>query len=155
MTPENIAIIGAVSTVVAGFGGATLGAFISYRAGTNLMKQQEFNKAITSIHAAFAPALAVIYLSRKHNHIQIDIAPPFDVDKFLKEALLGQASAIEVFRPHVPKSKRPEYQEAWEKYRYEVWDYGFLSTEFRSDVDDPGKIYEDLIHGVLQFAEMK
>lgn len=111
----------------------------------------EFNKAVASIRAAFAPSLAFIYLAKKHGSTH---EVP-DVDAFLKNALPELAAAIEIFRPFVPKSESTVYQEAWEKYRYEVWNYGFDATTFREDIDDPEKVFEDLIHNILQFAEPK
>ena len=117
----------------------------------DLMKRQEFNKAVASFRSAFAPALAFIYLTKKHGSTH---EVP-DVDKFLKDALLQHAAALEVFRIFIPESKRTAYQEAWEKYRYEVWNYGFGANSLRQDIDDPYGIYENLIHDILQFAKEK
>jgi hypothetical protein len=110
----------------------------------------EFNKASASIRAAFAPALATIYLAK--NHGSTHEVP--DVDAFLRKTLPDLAAAIEVFRPFVAKGNRAKYQEAWEKYRYDVWNYGFDATTLREDIDDdPHKIFENLIQDILQFAE--
>lgn len=132
-----------------------LGGLIGYCSAQRVSRLNALHTAENNLRAEFAPSLAVLYLAKNHSNYPADTVPPFDVDSSLKEALLKQAAAIEVFRPHVPKSKRPEYQEAWEKYRYEVWNYGFASTEFRSDIDNPWKVFEDLIHNILQFSEQK
>jgi len=129
--------------------------YLALSRSIEVIRITETNKGAAEIRSAFAPALATIYLAKKHRHYPGDEVPPFDVDKFLKEALLGQAAAIEVFRPYIPESKRTAYQAAWEKYRYEVWNYGFEATTFRTDIDDPWKVFEDLIHDILQFAEVK
>jgi ABC-type antimicrobial peptide transport system permease subunit len=111
----------------------------------------EYNKATSKLRSAFAPALAFIYLVQKHGTIH---EVP-DVDKFLKKVILRHASAVEEFRIFVPQSKGAAYQEAWEKYRYEVCNYGFETTTFRTDVDDSWRVFENLIHGILQFAEFE
>jgi hypothetical protein len=131
------------------------GALIGYFSAQRVSNLNALHTAENNLRAAFAPSLAVIYLAKKHRNYPGDEVPPFNVDSFLKESLLSQAAAIEVFRPHVPKSEMAAYQEAWEKYRYEVWNYGFETTTFRSDIDDPWKVFEDLLHGILQFATPK
>jgi hypothetical protein len=35
----------------------------------------------------------------------------------------------------------------------EAGNHGFVATTFRTDVDDPWKIFEDLIHDILHFAD--
>ncbi len=129
--------------------------YLALSRSIEVLRITESNKAAADIRGAFAPALAILYLAKKHRNYSGDTVPPFDVDRSLKEALLTQASAIEVFRPDVSESKRTAYQEAWEKYRYEVFNYGFDTTTFRTDVDDAWKVFEDFIHAILQFAEIK
>jgi hypothetical protein len=148
MCPTQTTVI--TTIVTTGIGG--LIGYFSARRVSNLNAR---HLACTNFRKAFAPALATIYLAKKHRNYPGDEVPPFDVDRFLKEALLNQAAEIEVFRPHISKRKRTAYQETWEKYRYEVWNYGFDTTTLRHDVDDPWKIFEDLIHDILQFAEFK
>ncbi|MFZ3138360.1 MAG: hypothetical protein WA126_13335 [Thermodesulfovibrionales bacterium] len=129
--------------------------YLALSRSIEVLRITESNKAAADIRGAFAPTLAILYLAKKHRNYSGDTVPPFDVDRSLKEALLTQASAIEIFRPHVSEDKRTAYQEAWEKYRYEVFNYGFDTTTFRTDVDDAWKVYEDHIHKILQFAEIK
>jgi hypothetical protein len=148
-----------------GIGGAVIGATIAgpvnYFFSKILIKQSsrnmlesvrliEFNKSVAAFRAAFAPALSFIYLAKKHGSTHD--AP--DVDKFLKDYLLSQAAAIEQFRPFVAESDRTAYQEAWEKYRYEVWNYEFVSNALNPEVDE-FKVYEDMIHEILKFAKHK
>lgn len=109
----------------------------------------EFNKAVASIRASFAPALAMIYLAKHHGSTH---EVP-NVDAFLKKALPELAAAIEIFRAFISKDERTAYQNAWEKFRYEVWNYGFDATTLREDNDDPYEVFESLINGILQFAE--
>ena len=63
MTTECIAIIGATATVLAGFGGATLGAVFAYKTGIKLIQYQEFNKGAVIFRIAF---LDTIYKLRKN-----------------------------------------------------------------------------------------
>lgn len=166
MSVESIAIVGVIATVVAGFGGAALGSYFTYLSGIKLVQKthandvaltrvQEFNTAVASFHAAFAPALAFLYLAKKHRIPSDKGISPSDVDKFLRDAILNHAAAIEQFRPHISKSEGVAYQEAWEKYRYEACNYGFDTTCLRTDIDDPYIMFEDLIHNILQFAKEK
>ena len=152
---ESINLSKAILTVITTIITAIVGGLIGYFSARRISNLNTKQVACTNFRKAFAPALATIYLAKKHRHYPGDEVPPFDVDKFLKKALLDQAAEIEVFRAHIPKSKRTEYQEAWEKYRYEVWNYGFETTTFRTDVNDPWKVFETLIHDVLQFTEFK
>lgn len=129
--------------------------FIEHRLEIDRIKKSiqitEFCKAAANFRAAFAPALSFIYLAKKHGSTH---EVP-NVDKFLRDSILTQAAAIEEFRIFVSKGNRTAYQEAWEKYRYEVWNYGFDSTSFRSDIDDAHAVFEKFIHAILQFAEDK
>lgn len=148
-------IIGVSGTVIGGFLGYFLRIFIEHRLAIDRIKKNikitEYTRATAKFRAAFAPALAFIYLAKKHGSTH---ETP-DVNKFLREALLCHASAIEEFRIFIPEGKRTTYQEAWEKYRYEVWNYGFEATTFRTDVGDPWRVFEDLIHKILLFTEVK
>lgn len=129
--------------------------FIEHRLEIDRIKKSiqitEFSKAAANFRAAFAPALSFIYLAKKHGSTH---EVP-NVDKFLRDSILPQAAVIEVFRIFVPEGNRTAYQEAWEKYRYEVWNYGFDANSLRQDIDDPYVIYENLIHSILQFAKDK
>lgn len=143
------------------FGGTSLGGVLGYLLKTQIdhrlaisrihetIRATEMAKAVAAFRAAFASSLAFIYLAKNHGSTH-DVP---DVDNYLRSALPEQAAAIEVFRPYTYAYNRAIYQEAWERYRYEVWNYGFTATEFRTDVDDPWEIFEDLIHSILQYAE--
>jgi hypothetical protein len=155
-------IIAALIGVIGGLLGAWIGGIISRKASReavessnqnaiDIMRGQERIQNVASLCAAFAPTLSFIYLAKKHGSTH-EIP---DVDKFIRDSLLNQATAIELFRPFVSESDSDTYQEAWEKYRYEVWNYGFDTTTFRTDVDDPWKVFEDLIHNILHFINDK
>ena len=148
-----------------GVGGAIIGAIlagpVAYFFSKRLITQShkntietisisEFNKASSSIRAAFAPALSFIYLAK--NHGSTHEVP--DVDKFLKASLMDQATAIENFKHFVTEADRTEYQQTWEKYRYEVWNYDFDSNALNSEVDE-FKVYESMVHKILQFAKIQ
>ena len=109
-------------------------------------------QAIASFRAAFAPTLAVIDVSKK---VRTRGKLPSDIDSALWAALLNQATEIELFRPYIPPKKQAAYQEAWDKYIEEAGNYGLEATTFRTDIDDPWKVFEDLIHDILHFAKEK
>jgi len=136
------------------FSTATL--FIGFLVGNHFSiyrdRRQEFNRAVAGFHAAFAPALAQIDLSKRHG--RSDVSPAPDVEKFRSASLLEQATAIETFRVFVPESQKTKYQEAWENYRSEVA-FGFVTNSLREDIDDPHAMYDNLIHNILAFAKSK
>jgi hypothetical protein len=142
------------------FFGTSIGGILGYLLKTQIdhrlaitrihetIRVTEIAKAIASFRAAFAPSLAFIYLAK--NHGSTHEAP--DVDGFLRNTLPELAAAVELFRPFVPKRNSTAYQEAWERYRYEVWNYGFDATTLRADVDNPWKVFEDLVNNILLSA---
>ena len=154
-------IIAALIGVFGGLFGVWIGGIISRKASReavessnqnaiDIMRKQERIKNVASFRAAFAPALSFIYLAKKHGSTH---EVP-DVDKFLKDSLLGQAAATEQFRPFVAETDRTAYQEAWEKYRYEVWNYGFDSSSLNPEVKEH-EVYEKMIHNIIRFSEIK
>lgn len=154
ITPYDIAIIGGGFTVV----GALIGAFITYRFSLKLAEKQFINScaladrqelriASAKFFAAFAPAVAQIYLARHHGTHDIPI-----VGNILKDALVSHASAIEEFRPFV--SDGAAYQEAWEHYRKAVrQDNNDINTaEWGTDAPLWATV-EAKIHAVLESAK--
>lgn len=162
MSTEFIAVIGAIATVLAGFGGAALGACVAYKTGMKLvqethknaiaiMRRQEFNIAAAKLRAAFAPTLAMIYLARQHG----DLDRP-DVDTHIKAALLAHGAAIEMFRPFVSAGNSTEYQKAWEDYRKAVaMDQYALAAEAKIKDIQSTELLEQKIHNILQLAKCK
>lgn len=109
LTAYDIAIIGGFFTVV----GALIGAIVAYWLTVKLEYFKEHRAARTKFRAAFAPAIAQIYLARHHGTHDTPI-----VGNILKDALVSHATAVEEFRPFVCSSVA--YQEAWEQYRMTV-----------------------------------
>lgn len=109
-----------------------------------------YNNSVASFRAAFAPALALIYLTKKQRRIDVSTLP--NIEKFLGDALLTYATAVELFRVHVSDNKKEKYQAAWETFRDEVA-FGFDTTSLRGDISDPHGMYEKLIHDILAFAD--
>ena len=145
------------SEIIAAIVGALIGAWITYRFSLGLVTKQNAIEAAAKFRAAFAPTLAMVYLARHHGTHNRP-----DDDKFIKDNLLLHASAIEEFRIFVPKSKRSEYQVAWEEYRKAVREDIYVRTgeewatseEENRDVQH-GEIIETKIHKILQYAELK
>ena len=153
-------IISALIGVVGALIGTWIGGIISRKASIEavessnknaifIMQQQEKNMAIADFRAHFATALAHLYLTKKHGSRH---EKP-EIDEILKGLIPNQSIAIEKFRPFVTPSSGTAYQEAWEKYRYEAWNYGFDANSLRQDISDPYMIYEKLIQNILQFAK--
>ena len=109
VTAYDIAIIGGGFTVV----GALIGAIVAYWLTAKLEVFKEHRTARAKFRAAFAPAVAQIYLARHHGTHDTPV-----VGNILKDALVSHATAIEEFRPLVCNGVA--YQEAWEQYRKTV-----------------------------------
>lgn len=139
------ALIGVIAALLGGW----VGAAISRKSANDIIRKQEFNKAASSIRAAFAPALSFIYLAK--NHGSTHEAP--DVDKFLRDNLMTQASVVEEFRYFVPNNNRITYQKAWEDYRHEVWNYGFDASSITPNID-AHNVYTEKINNILKYAEV-
>lgn len=147
----TLAFIGGGFTVI----GAVIGALSAYWLATHLEKLKGHWAACAQLRAAFAPALAMIYLARQHGTND----RPDDV-KFIKSELLRQAAAVEEFRVFIPESKREEYQSAWENYRKDACQnvYDRTGDEWaRQDEEGrevaSGEIIEEKIYVLLRFAE--
>jgi len=123
---------------------------LARRRGIEAINTTQQRQAVASFRAAFAPTIAVIDISKK---VRTRNQLPSDIDNALWSALLKQAIEIELFRPYIPKQTLATYQEAWDKYIEEAGNYGFETTTFRTDIDNPWKVFEDLIHNILQFAD--
>lgn len=147
-------IIGVSGTFLGGILGYLIRVVVEHRLAIDRIKENiritEFNKGAGALRAAFAPSLSNLYLAKTHGSTH---EVP-NVDKLLKESIIAQSSAIEIFRPFVAKNHRSEYQEAWEKYRYQVWNYGFNANSFNEEVE-PYSLYEEMIFDILKFAEME
>lgn len=141
-----------------GIVGTLLGVLFTYRLATKLAethaafaaRQAEANalrEARAKLRAAFAPAIAEIYLARHHGTHDTPV-----VGDILKKSLLAHASAIEEFRPFVSNSTA--YQEAWEEYRKTVrQDNNDIDTAEWGTEEPLWSTVEAKIHAILEFAK--
>jgi hypothetical protein len=140
--------------------GALISALVAHRLALKLTAVQAANalaldknrfeqEAAAKLRAAFAPALAIIYLARHHGTHDVP-----NVDAFVKKELLNHASAIEEFRPFVANGQSISYQEAWEDYRKAARQDQFATTgeEWGTNAE-PGELLEKKIHIILDFAK--
>ena len=151
LSPYELAIIAGGFTVV----GALIAVFGAHRLAIHLESIKRQQTAEAKLRSAFAPALAMIYLARHHGTHDTP-----DDHKFIKEALLDHAAAVEEFRIFVPKDQRNAYQEAWEAYRKDARQDIFARTggEWSRAADEGrevphGEIIEKKINGILAFAK--
>ena len=114
MTPERIAIIGAIATVMAGFGGAILGAWLTRRSTVAILKRQEFNKAATEFRDAFL--CEIIYLRYNARLSECERAYT-DLHEFPRAGyLFRHLKAFEIFRNHLSVADRKAIDKAWDEY---------------------------------------
>jgi len=143
VTAYDIALIGGGFTIV----GALIGAIAAYWLSTHLERFKEHREARTKFRAAFAPALALLGIARRHGSTHN--AP--DIDGILGASLLNHAAALEEFRVFATSSKRSGYQEAWENYCKTVKGGIFIADTINDK--DPWSVFEENIHALLSFAE--
>lgn len=146
-----------LSVIAGGFTivGALIGALSAYWLSIRLERDKERRAACAKLRAAFAPALAMIYLARHHGPDD----PPDDV-MFIQNELPKQAAAVEEFRAFVSNNDQVTYQTAWENYREEARRNAFgragrewaLGEEEKREVPS-GEIVEEKICSLLNFAE--
>ena len=127
--------------------GALIGGLIAYWLATKLEVFKERRAACANFRAAFAPAIAQIYLARHHGTHDTPV-----VGNILKDALVSHASAVEKFRPFVCDGAA--YQNAWEQYRKTVrQDNNDIDTaEWGTDAALWSTV-EEQIHAILSFAK--
>lgn len=152
ISPYELAIIAGGFTVIA----ALISVLAAHRLKIHLefIKRQQAMKA--KLRSAFAPALAMIYLSRHHGTHNRP-----DDHEFIKKALLDHAAAVEEFRIFVPKDQRNAYQNAWEAYGKDARQDIFARTEdeWVREADEGrevpyGEIIEERINAILAFAKI-
>jgi len=147
LTPQEITGIFTLLGIIIGGG---IGFVSSYCMG-RINKRRE---ASDKLRAAFAPELANMRLSA-HKEINID--------KMLTEAFPKHSAAIEEFSFYVPKKKRLDYFEAWEKYYMfggSIRFTDYLDIKITTTGEAPSKmnnreLFEERVRGILKFAKPK
>lgn len=150
------ALIGIIGILLGAWGGAAISRNASIRAtesanrnAIEIMRRQELSIATAKLRSAFAPAIAFIYIAKRHGS---NDRP--DVDAYIKNAILAHGSAVEEFRPFVPSAKSSAYQEAWEKYReVATKDQYDFAADARFENTTTGELIEKCIQNILNFLE--
>ncbi|HEY8708094.1 MAG TPA: hypothetical protein VIM34_08855 [Burkholderiaceae bacterium] len=127
--------------------GAFIAALVAYWLTVKVEKSREHRAACGKLRAAFAPALATIYLGRHHgNHDRPAVGNIF------KDSLLVHASAIEAFRPFATNCGT--YQQSWEDFRKTVREDNFVidTLEWETNLELWATL-ELKIHAILKHAE--
>lgn len=128
-----------VSLASVGFGG-----IVGFLSARHISTQNIRAAACAKLRAAFAPALANIYVARHQEGT---------VDKKIKDALLDHAAAVEEFRPFVRARDSTAYQKAWEQYRQSAAQCQYSRVGEASDLGlEEDELLEKQIHAVLHFA---
>lgn len=144
--------IGIAGTLIGVLGTYWLAIKLAEAQAAHAEHQAEINAlrdAKAKLRAAFAPALANIYLARHHGTHDTPV-----VSDILRESLLIHASAVEEFRPFVPASECTAYQEAWEEYRKMVrkGDTAIDTAEWGTEAER-WSVIEKKIHVIFAFAK--
>lgn len=103
------------------------GGYIGYRTAISVSNKNSHAAAVAKFRAAFAPALAKLFLADKDDFAE--------ARAFFKEAILHHAAAIEEFRPFTRDSVA--YKKAWDEYHDEI---GIFSYNHGSPVNIPDNI---------------
>lgn len=160
MTNEEIIIIGAIATVFAGFGGATLGACLTYKSGIRLiqrthgnaielMQRQEFNKAAAEFRIAFIPEQRLL------SYDSLADRTGTNAQGIIKDAINRHEIAMIRFKPFVSKAKIEAYEKAWNEYAGNSRHFEQYSAKRSLDIPEKKKLALSLINTLLNFANPK
>ncbi len=159
MSTESIAIIGAINTVTAAFGGAALGAWFAHKTGMklvqkthknalDLLKRQEFNKAAAAFRSTFVDEIF---------HIQRNVEPFFERFGGRREDIeIANEKAKIIFETFLPRDKLAGFNAAWEQYKNPKEESEIkespLDTEYYKELV---KIRLSHINDLLEYAKPK
>lgn len=141
MSTECIAIIGVTATVLAGFGGAALGAWFAYKTGIKLIQRQEFNKAAADFRNAFIPEISYL-----EHDIPLKRTGSTDqsIKGLLRTGLSRHTEALCAFKAYLSSKERNSIDKAWNKYRTQCDSY-----DSKPMPDEEKKAALQEIHNVL------
>lgn len=165
MSPEKIAVIGAIATVIAGFGGAILGAWPTRRSTIAILKRQDFNKAATEFRDAFL--CEIIYL--RYNARLTECERTYtSVHEFLRAGyVFRHLKAFEIFRNYLSVTGRKAIDKVWDEYCHpqgipedqdEKRDFRFndyMAIEEHDGIDKAKEIALQRIEKLRDFARHK
>lgn len=128
MSTECIAIVGAIATVLAGFGGAALGACFAYKTGMklvqkthknaiDLMQRQRFDDAASKFRTCFTEQIRVLQKDGGTNP-----------HEFLSKAYIRHWNAVIEFSTILNAKNKNRLNEQWEKYQQAYESSLFHST---------------------------
>ncbi len=174
MATETIAIIGAVCTVLAGFGGAALGACFAYKTGMkliqkthknaiDLMQRQKFNEAASQFRNAFLGA--ILYL---RDNIRIEGTGTSDkINEFLGTLIFMHMEALTSFESFLDATERKRMHCVWDEYCHpkgipqdpnEKIDFRFNDYRIIEEAEGAEKAKEvalQKIYKMLKFADFR
>jgi len=104
-TVPAAAYIGMISVYFAAIIGATVGSFLAYRFSLRAAEIQMRRIARIKLRATFAPIIAEYNSWNEKGDL--------GKDKFIQNALIAPAVAIEEYRWFVPRNSQVAYQQAW------------------------------------------
>jgi hypothetical protein len=159
MTTETITIIGFVTTVLAAFGGAALGACFAYKTGMKLVKithdndielfrRQEFNKAAAEFRATFVDEIFHVCRNIEETGERYLERP--------EEIAIANEKAKIIFEVFLPCSTLSNFNSAWDKYKnpeeINKKAYNPLNPKHRKEL---GNIQLSHVDNLLNFAKPK
>lgn len=174
MTTECIAVIGAIATVFAGFGGAALGACFAYKTGMKLvqtthkndialMQKQGFNEAAAQFRNAF---LGTILFLRDNIRIK-GTGTSNKINEFLGTLIFTHMEALARFEPFLSANDRKRMSRVWDEYCHpkdipqnpnEKGDFRFndyMSIEDTEGTNKAKEIALQKIHKILELADVR
>jgi hypothetical protein len=155
MTADHIAIIGAISTILAGFGGAVLGSVITYRTSNNLIRRQEFNNAATQFKKTFFNTVNFLETGADRGDKNITTSNVYD---FLSTRQFDHIEAIYNLKSFLSKSENIAFEKTWKEYRYgnnekAYEQYSIIQLE--QGVEVARKCALEKLNKILNFAKFK
>jgi len=148
-----------LSPIAAAFGGAILGAYLSYKAGIKLIQQthenaielfhrQEFNKAAATFQAALVDRIFLIRRGLDFIHER--------VGEDRDDIAIADEKAKIIFEAFLPDEMKRSFNAAWDKYinpdETNKKVYNPLNPD---DMKELGDIYLSHIYALLDYAKFK
>lgn len=116
MSTEAIAIIGAVATVIAGFGGAALGACFAYRTGIKLVQKTNANAIHLANENRFREASERFLIAFQEAMSELEFDGGKKVYDIITPKLIQHKNAFMIFRRYLDIKTRNKFDSVWKDY---------------------------------------
>ena len=131
--------------------GAFIGVLFTYWFALLINKAQNRNIARANFRSAFSYTISQMSIAQTDKSINID--------SLLTSTFPNLATAIETYRPFVPRKNRKAYQAAWQKYympdgMVRFYDYSMHGKSSDGTEHNAYETFTHRINSILEFAKL-